>query len=381
MNLDNIRIGLRLGLGFGAVLTLMCAIVFVAYSRLQLTGDGVADLFSRQQSATLALEWASTTQQNVTHTLAIARAAGMPEVEKFFGPQIMRTTAEISELQKKLVALISSDDGKALLASVAQRRTAYIATRDELLRLLGQADQPAADALMKAQLLPAAEAYLVAVGAVKDHELAQAEATRVALERGIGSAGALLLALLLASLAVGTLLSLFITRSVTRPLAEAVTAARVIADCDLSQPVHSERRDELGDLLRAVGQMQGSPSRLVAQVRGSTDSIGTASAEIAVGTLDLSTRTEQTASKKIATFKLGEAGAGHRAAAGAHADTPGPVAAAKPAAFAKALAARATRPAAVRPPAATPAAATARAAQARGHRRPSQSSASTPRGA
>ena len=296
MNLNNIRIGLRLGLGFGAVLTLMCVIVFIAYSRLQLTGGGVTDMFSRQQSATLALEWASKTQQNVTRTLAIAKAAGMPEVEKFFGPQIKRTTAEISELQKKVVALIASDEGKALLATVAQRRTAYIATRDELLRLLGQADQPAADALMKDKLLPAADAYLVAVGAVKDHELAQAEATSESLGRGVASAGNLLLVLLVASLAIGTLISLFITRSVTRPLAEAVTAARVIADCDLSQPVHSERRDELGDLLRALGQMQGSLSRLVAQVRGSTDSIGTASAEIAMGTLDLSTRTEQTAS-------------------------------------------------------------------------------------
>ena len=296
MNFNNIRIGLRLGLGFGAVLTLMCVIVFLAYSRLQLTGSGVTDLFRRQQSATLALEWASKTQQNVTRTLAIANASGRPEVEQFFGPQITRTSAEISELQKKVVALVGSDEGKALLATVAQRRTAYIAMRDELLRLLGQADQPAADALMKDKLLPAADAYLLAVGAVKDHELRQAEATGAALERGIASAGTLLLALLAASLTMGTLLSLFITRSVTRPLAEAVTAARVIANCDLSHALHSDRRDELGDLLRALGQMQGSLSRLVAQLRGSTDSIGTASAEIAVGTLDLSTRTEQTAS-------------------------------------------------------------------------------------
>ena len=296
MNLNNIRIGPRLGLGFGAVLMLMCVIVFLAYGRLQQTGGGVADMFSRQQSATLALEWAGKTQQNVTRTLAIAKAGGMPDVEKFFTPQIKSTSAEITALQTKVAALVTSDEGRALLATVAQKRTAYVATRDELLRLIGQADLPAADALMKDKLLPAADAYLAAVAAVKDHELGLAEATGLALERGIASAGTLLLGLLVASLVVGASISLFITRSVTRPLAEAVTAARVIADCDLSQPVHSERRDELGDLLRALGQMQGSLSRLVAQVRGSTDSIGTASAEIAVGTLDLSTRTEQTAS-------------------------------------------------------------------------------------
>ena len=62
----------------------------------------------------------------------------------------------------------------------------------------------------------------------------------------------------------------------------------------------------------------------------------------------------------IATFKLDEAGAGHRAATPAHLSAQ--VAAPKPAAFAKALAARATSPAAVRPAAARPVAATARAA-------------------
>ena len=92
------------------------------------------------------------------------------------------------------------------------------------------------------------------MAAVKDRELGLVEASGQALERGTASAGALLLGLLVASLAVGASLSLCITRSVTRPLAEAVTAARVIADCDLSQPLHSERGDELGDLLRATAR-------------------------------------------------------------------------------------------------------------------------------
>ncbi|KAI1692148.1 methyl-accepting chemotaxis protein (MCP) signaling domain-containing protein [Ditylenchus destructor] len=42
--------------------------------------------------------------------------------------------------------------------------------------------------------------------------------------------------------------------------------------------------------------MQSALLRLIGDVRGSTDSIGTASAEIATGNMDLSARTEQTAS-------------------------------------------------------------------------------------
>jgi len=86
-----------------------------------------------------------------------------------------------------------------------------------------------------------------------------------------------------------------IMRSVTRPLQEAVAAAHVIARNDLSQPLDSQRRDELGELLRALGAMQSSLHQMVSQVRASTDNISNASTEIASGNQDLSTRTEQTA--------------------------------------------------------------------------------------
>ena len=232
----------------------------------------------------------------MTRTLAIAKAGGQPAVEQFFAPQMKRTSVEISELQMTMQDLVTSTDGKALMAEAAARRGACLAFRDELLRLVKQADQPGADALMKDKLLPASDAYMAAMADIHKHELALAQATAQTLDRGLGSAGSVLLIPLAVSLLVGTKMAFFITRSVTRPLLEAVTAVRVIASSDLSQPVSSDRRDELGDLLRAPEQMQDSLCRLVTAVRGSTDSIGTASAEIATGTLDLSTRTEQTAS-------------------------------------------------------------------------------------
>ena len=106
----------------------------------------------------------------------------------------------------------------------------------------------------------------------------------------------MLLVLLLLSVAVGATMAYFITRSVTVPLQEGVKTAALIAGGDLSQTLNSTRRDEIGDLLRALGQMQGALHQLVGQVRSSTDSISTASAEIATGNQDLSARTEQTAS-------------------------------------------------------------------------------------
>jgi len=86
-----------------------------------------------------------------------------------------------------------------------------------------------------------------------------------------------------------------ITRSITRPLAEAVQLSQAVAEGDLSREVHTTAGDEVGDLVRGMNQMSRNLSELVHGVRQGTDAIATASAQIAQGNADLSSRTEQQA--------------------------------------------------------------------------------------
>ena len=85
-------------------------------------------------------------------------------------------------------------------------------------------------------------------------------------------------------------------QSICRPLDEAQKVATAITNGDLTRSVQVNGKDELAALLQALGGMQASLSRIVGEVRNSTDSIGTASEQIASGNQDLSARTEQAAS-------------------------------------------------------------------------------------
>ena len=294
--MKNLRIGPRLTIGFGAVLLLLVATFAIAYWQLARTSAGLAESTGAQQRAAVARDWVGKTQLNVTRVIVIAKANGQPDVEQFFAPQIKLTSAEISELQKTMERTVVSDEGKVLMAAAASRRKVYISLRDELFALVKQSDAPASEALLTSKLLPASEAYLAAMSAVQKHETGIAQGENERMHSGIDRAAAALLVLLAVSALVGGAMAFFITRSITRPLRRAVNAASVIAGGDLSQRLISTRRDELGDLLRALGKMQTSLHDLVGQVRRSTDSIGTASSEIATGNQDLSVRTEQTAS-------------------------------------------------------------------------------------
>lgn len=85
-------------------------------------------------------------------------------------------------------------------------------------------------------------------------------------------------------------------RSVCLPLDRVVAIARRIASGDLSQTITIKGRDETAQLLQAIAEMQSSLGSVVGEVRQAADSIRLASAEVATGNLDLSNRTEQTAS-------------------------------------------------------------------------------------
>jgi methyl-accepting chemotaxis protein len=93
------------------------------------------------------------------------------------------------------------------------------------------------------------------------------------------------------TLALVVLLGLYITRSITGPLKEAIGVAERVANGDLSEPVIVSGNDELTQLLKALAHMNSSLVDVVSKVRGGSESVATASAQIAQGNNDLSQRT------------------------------------------------------------------------------------------
>ena len=80
--------------------------------------------------------------------------------------------------------------------------------------------------------------------------------------------------------------------TVLDPIDEAIAAARNVAQGNLRQQIASDRDDEAGQLLNALGSMNGSLVDIVSRVRQVSDGIHTGSSQIAQGNMDLSNRTE-----------------------------------------------------------------------------------------
>ena len=105
------------------------------------------------------------------------------------------------------------------------------------------------------------------------------------------SVGAIVFAVLLAAAA-----TVYLVRAITGPLDTAVGLARRVADGDLGARITVDSRNEFGQLLSALRDMTTSLAGIVGEVRSGSEVIATASSQIAMGNMDLSSRTEQQAS-------------------------------------------------------------------------------------
>ncbi|CUU26219.1 methyl-accepting chemotaxis protein (plasmid) [Duffyella gerundensis] len=90
----------------------------------------------------------------------------------------------------------------------------------------------------------------------------------------------------------GVLITVWLIRSITHPLREAVNIARTVASGDLQTVIRPSGRDETAELMTALREMNSSLTSIVSGVRSGTETIASASIQIAQGSQELSSRNE-----------------------------------------------------------------------------------------
>ncbi len=106
--------------------------------------------------------------------------------------------------------------------------------------------------------------------------------------------------------AIGTL----VTRLITRPLREALSAAESVAKGDLTVKIAPSARDETGQLIEAIGSMVDNLSRTIAEVRGAADALSGASEQVSATAQSISqAASEQAASVEETTASIEQMGA------------------------------------------------------------------------
>ncbi len=241
-----------------------------------------------------AQEQVAQVHAGVYRTVALIGSLDEPKI-KAYRADLANQLAGVKRVTAGVADSHSSDE--ALVAGVAtlgKHVDKYLAQSDSAIDL-SSVDPNTGIAAMQGADATFTELTASMAAVVKRVETASSENMAAADSRS-GRIGWMLAALGLLCAVVAVTLSWLMQRKLTQELARAAAIAGEVAAGNLAVDASSQRKDEVGDLVRALGAMTAQLGNLMRTVLDSSESIRTASAEIATGNLDLSVRTEQTAS-------------------------------------------------------------------------------------
>jgi methyl-accepting chemotaxis protein len=292
--MNKLNIGLRLTLAFGLVLLITAFIAAIGVWRLDQLKKTAQDIASTEmERSSLSQSWTAYINLNWVRTIALLKTSDAAYVESL-SKDMSATSKVTSATQEKLEALLQDAHGRELMGEVAKTRSVYLEARNALLK--SKSSGVDVSAAVDRDLRPLADYYLAAVGQVDaytDELLAKVQVEAAA----VTTSSQLTLALgAIVSLMLGMTISWLVTRSVTRPVQQAVVLAQAISTGNLAAEIHIQGNDELARLLAVLAEMRDKLSYIVGNVRQGSEAVATASTQIAQGNHELSSRTESQAS-------------------------------------------------------------------------------------
>jgi methyl-accepting chemotaxis protein len=292
---ENLRVTKKLALAFGLLVMLTIAMAIAGVKSLGSLRQVVDDIaVHHMPGVEYAGEWHADVESAAKHMRAVFMVPA--EARKAELDAIRAERKEQDRLQSELIKVTQDGDSRIALAAVQDARKAHAALEAEFLELAEADRLDDARALLLKRIVKAESDYndaldkLVGVIDREAHdEAAQATATYHA---GLN----LLVATTAVCVLVGLAFGWMVGRSITVPIAQAVAAAKRVAQGDLTQEIETTRQDEPGQLLQALAEMTRKLRQLVGEVAQGAQVVAQASTQIAQGNVDLSQRTEEQAS-------------------------------------------------------------------------------------
>ncbi|WP_413628726.1 methyl-accepting chemotaxis protein [Herbaspirillum frisingense] len=270
-----------------------------------LGGFAIAQLGQVNQSSTdIARNWlpSMSTLSKISLALARSRSFDMQQLladdKKEEQASRERADKQMDMLMKEVTEygkLVSEPREKELYPEIQRNVAEYKQLHDRISALFQDGQKQAGHALLNSASTPVYRKLQEQISELSEVNSKGAAVSDATATQVYEQARLAIIVLVVACITLSMILSWWIARLVARPLTNAVAIARQVAEGDLTADIPSAHRDETGQLLDALKQMNGNLLNIVREVRQGTDTISTASAEIATGNMDLSSRTEQQA--------------------------------------------------------------------------------------
>ncbi|MCB8745329.1 methyl-accepting chemotaxis protein [Rhodoferax sp. U2-2l] len=260
----NMKIGVRLAIGFGITLLLLVVIAVLGITRLTDLNASldqiVNDRYPKSVQATDVIR--AMNQVGIISRNLLLQTD--PADRKRLTDEITEQRKVISENIEKLEATVRSDEGKRLIADMKSARADYVGTLELLLGMIARNDNESAKTLVYGDM---GKNYVAYTGAVRKliefQESMMIKAGKDA-EVAASSSQTLLITLSVVALVLAALIGWIITRSITGPTRKLMEGAEKMAAGNFDFKLDINSKDEIGALAQSVGAMQTAVQAMIA---------------------------------------------------------------------------------------------------------------------
>ncbi len=281
--LNNLKLGVRLGIGFAITLILLVVIASTSYVRLGALNkeidNMVRDKFPKTVMSNDVIDAINIIARNLRNAYIMVGSErtkaldAIPEQRKI-----------ITERLEKLDKIVTSDKGRELMKQIQTTRAVYVVQQDKTIEMI-KADVKQADfaAMLIGDLRKAQGDYMKAAVAMVDLQTELMEKAGKDADDLVTSTERLILILGIVAAILSVLVGWVITRSVLKQLGGEPDYARDmvvrLSEGDLTMKLETHPKDD-SSLLYAMKMMVGKLSEVVADVNGGAQALASASEEV-----------------------------------------------------------------------------------------------------
>ena len=261
---SNMKIGMRLAIGFAATLILLIVIAVIGVNRIGALNGEVNDLAKDKFPK-------SVMAADINESVAVI-SRQLRNAYLFSDVERQRSLDSIAEERKKITAtldkldkVVTSEKGKEALSKIKTSRAAYVGSQEKAIEMI-KANAKQADfvALLSGELRKTQDEYNKAVIDFSNLQNELVEKAGAAAEEEAVSATRLLIILGVIAVVLTVIAGWVITRSITLPTAKLVESAGKMAKGDFAFALDINSRDEIGDLANAIKTMQSAMQAMMA---------------------------------------------------------------------------------------------------------------------
>ncbi|MBT1075906.1 methyl-accepting chemotaxis protein [Geobacter grbiciae] len=303
----NLKIASKLVCGFAVVLILMVVLIWIGVANMK----GIQGKLDRIVKVNNVRAFLAVNMADAINEVSIQLRNMLLDRNQEKRQEVAKKLPEIRDSYDKefakLIELTPKDDtkGQDLIAKIKTDQEKARAFNNKVVEdaLAGKEDD--AYAIMMKDARPAVRTWLDGLDALLSY---QEERTKERYDEAVAAyetARNMMFIIGGIAIALGVGLALVLTRSITRPLLEAVDVSNKLAGGDLTVSIHATGKDETGQLLDAMSNMVEKLKVVVVDVKNAADNVAAGSQELSSSSEEMSQgATEQAAAAEEASSSM-----------------------------------------------------------------------------